>query len=179
PAKDERAEAVALLGQIIGGGNSSRLDEALVRRQEIATSVSGFNLGLADGADMLVFIATGKPGGNPDSLEKAFLAELAGTSSFTQSELDRARASQRFNFFDGSSVMRRRSFHLTSLVLSAGVVGIASIASAQVVQPPAPGPLRHYEFPPVEQFSLSNGLRVILVEKHTLPEVEGRLILDA
>src|SRR5881397_3268864 len=76
-------------------------------------------------------------------------------------------------------MMRRRSFHLTSLALSAGVVGIASIASAQVVQPPAPGPLRHYEFPPVEQFSLSNGLRVILVEKHTLPEVEGRLILDA
>jgi len=101
PAKDERSETVSLLGQIIGGGNSSRLDEALVRRQEIATSVSGFNLGLADGADMLVFIATGKPGGSPDSLEKAFLAELAGTSSFTQSELDRARASQRFSFVDG------------------------------------------------------------------------------
>ncbi|HEY4670577.1 MAG TPA: pitrilysin family protein [Gemmatimonadaceae bacterium] len=101
PAKDERAEAVSLLGQIIGGGNSSRLDEALVRRQEIATSVSGFNLGLADGADMLAFIATGKPGSSPDSLEKAFLAELAGTSSFTQSELDRARASQRFSFVDG------------------------------------------------------------------------------
>lgn len=29
------------------------------------------------------------------------LAELAGTSSFTQSELDRARASERFAFVDG------------------------------------------------------------------------------
>ena len=101
PAKDRRAETVSVLAQIIGGGNSSRLDEALVRRQEIATSVSGFNIGLADGADMLVFIASGKPGSNPDSLEKALLAELAGTSSFTQSELDRAKASQRFNFVDG------------------------------------------------------------------------------
>jgi predicted Zn-dependent peptidase len=101
PAKDRRAETVSVLAQIIGGGNSSRLDEALVRRQEIATSVSGFNLGLADGGDMLVFIASGKPGSNPDSLEKALLAELAGTSSFTQSELDRAKASQRFNFVDG------------------------------------------------------------------------------
>lgn len=100
-AKDRRAEAVSLLGTIIGGGNSSRLDEALVRRQEIATSVSGFNLALADGADMLMFIATGKPGSSPDSLERALLAELAGTSSFTQSELERARASERFNFVDG------------------------------------------------------------------------------
>lgn len=100
-AKDRRAEAVSLLGTIIGGGNSSRLDEALVRRQEIATSVSGFNLSLADGADMLMFIATGKPGSSPDSLERALLAELAGTSSFTQSELERARASERFNFVDG------------------------------------------------------------------------------
>jgi predicted Zn-dependent peptidase len=100
-AKDRRAEAVELLGTIIGGGNSSRLDEALVRRQEIATSVSGFNLGLADGADMLVFVASGKPGSSPDSLERALLAELAGTSSFSQSELDRAKASGRFSFVDG------------------------------------------------------------------------------
>jgi predicted Zn-dependent peptidase len=101
PAKDRRAEAVSLLGDIIGGGNSSRLDESLVRRQQIATSVSGFNIGLADGADMLTFVASGKPGSNPDSLEKALLAELAGTSSFTQSELDRARAQERFNFVNG------------------------------------------------------------------------------
>jgi len=101
PAKDSRAETVSLLASIIGGGSSSRLAEALVRRQQIATSVSGFNIGLADGADMLFFIATGKPGSSPDSLERAILAELAGTSSFTQSELDRARASERFSFVDG------------------------------------------------------------------------------
>jgi zinc protease len=101
PAKDSRAPVVSLLGSVIGGGSSSRLDESLVRRQEIATGVSGFNLGLADGADMLVFIATGKPGSSPDSLERALLAELAGTSSFTQAELDRARASERFSFVNG------------------------------------------------------------------------------
>ena len=50
---------------------------------------------------MLFFIATGKPGSSPDSLERAILAELAGTSSFTQPELDRARASERFSFVDG------------------------------------------------------------------------------
>ena len=100
-AKDKRAQAVSLLARVIGGGASSRLDESLVRRQQLATNVTGFNFGLADGADMLVFIANGKPGSNPDSLEKALLAELAGASSFTQSELDRARAGERFSFVDG------------------------------------------------------------------------------
>ncbi|MDP9203415.1 MAG: insulinase family protein [Gemmatimonadota bacterium] len=54
-----------------------------------------------------------------------------------------------------------------------------STAGAQKVSPPAAGALRPYVFPQVEQFSLPNGLKVILVEKHTLPVVEGRLILDA
>jgi len=94
PEKDRRAPVVDVLAGVIGGGSSSRLDEALVRRQQIATSVTAFNLNLADGADMLVFVAT-------DSLERALLAELAGTSSFTQSELERAKALQRFSFVDG------------------------------------------------------------------------------
>src|SRR5207237_4644266 len=100
-AKDERAPVVSLLGDVIGSGKSSRLYDALVRRQQVATNVGGFNFGLADGADMLVFTATGKPGGNPDSLEVALLAELAGVSSFTQGELDRARAAERFAFVNG------------------------------------------------------------------------------
>ena len=100
-AKDRRAPTVTLLGDVMGTGRSSRLYDALVRRQQIATSANGFNFGLADGADMLVFVATGKPGANADSLEKALLAELAGVSSFTQSELDRARAAERFQFVNG------------------------------------------------------------------------------
>ena len=101
PAKDRRAEVASLLAKVIGGGSSSRLDESLVRRQQIATTVTGFKLGLADGADILVFVANGKPGSSPDSLERALLAELAGASSFTQSELDRARALERFQFVNG------------------------------------------------------------------------------
>ena len=54
-----------------------------------------------------------------------------------------------------------------------------TLASAQTVSPPPAGPLRPYVFPAVEQFQLANGLKVILVQKHTLPVVEGRLILDA
>ncbi len=101
PATDRRAAAVSLLGDIIGSGRSSRLYDALVRRQQIATNVNGFNLGLSGGGDELVFIVTGKPGANADSLEVATMAELAGASSFTQAELERARATERFGFVNG------------------------------------------------------------------------------
>ena len=57
-------------------------------------------------------------------------------------------------------------------------IGTAT-ANAQTQSPPAPGPLRPYVFPQVNQFQLANGLKVIVVEKHNLPEVEGRLIIDA
>ena len=107
PGKDRRAQTVSLLSTVIGGGASSRLDESLVRKQQIATNVASFNFGLADGADVLVVIANGKPGSNPDSLERALLAELAGASSFTQSELDRARARARFDFVDALQYTRR------------------------------------------------------------------------
>ena len=61
----------------------------------------------------------------------------------------------------------------------ATMIVAAATAGAQTVTPPAPGPLRPYAFPPVEQFQLPNGLKVILVEKHTVPVVEARLIVDA
>jgi zinc protease len=101
PATDRRAAAVNLLGDIIGSGRSSRLYDALVRRQQIATNVNAFDLGLSSGADELIFVAVGKPGASADSLEVAMMAELAGASSFTQSELERARATERFGFVNG------------------------------------------------------------------------------
>jgi zinc protease len=73
---------------------------------------------------------------------------------------------------------------LNSLIAGASSIAAAGIfavgaAGAQTVTPPAPGPLRPYAFPPVEQFQLPNGLKVVLVEKSTVPVVEARLIVDA
>jgi zinc protease len=68
-----------------------------------------------------------------------------------------------------------------SIALAVGAVALAAtpqFLGAQV-KPPAAGPLRPYAFPPINDFRLDNGLRVIVVEKHTLPIVTGRLILDA
>src|SRR5437588_4220419 len=68
---------------------------------------------------------------------------------------------------------------LSAIVAFAFVCAGAGVAGGQAVKPPAAGALRPYVFPSVEQFQLNNGMKVILVEKHTLPVVEGRLILDA
>lgn len=67
---------------------------------------------------------------------------------------------------------------IAALSLALAALGSATVSQAQVT-PPAPGPLRPYAFPKVEQFTLDNGLKVIVVEKHTLPVVAGRLIIDA
>lgn len=63
--------------------------------------------------------------------------------------------------------------------IAVALIFASDASRAQTVQPPAPGALRPYVFPAVEQFQLDNGLKVILVQKHTLPVVEGRLIIDA
>jgi zinc protease len=77
-------------------------------------------------------------------------------------------------------VFSRRVVGRALAALFAVTLTVASdSARAQSVQPPPPGPLRPYIFPAVEQFQLDNGLKVILVQKHTLPVVEGRLIIDA
>ena len=76
--------------------------------------------------------------------------------------------------------MRGHLFSQKTLALVVGAIVIpAGAIGAQTVTPPPAGPLRPYVFPPVEQFQLPNGLKVILVQKHTLPVVEGRLIVDA
>ncbi|HEX2601291.1 MAG TPA: insulinase family protein, partial [Gemmatimonadaceae bacterium] len=70
----------------------------------------------------------------------------------------------------------RRSVALT--VATAILAAAPQFLGAQVKPPPA-GPLRPYAFPQINDFRLDNGLRVIVVEKHTLPIVTGRLMLDA
>ena len=72
-----------------------------------------------------------------------------------------------------------RLFGKTFALIVGAMLLPAGNTQAQTVNPPPAGPLRPYVFPPVEEFQLANGLRVILVQKHTLPVVEGRLILDA
>ena len=106
-AKSPQAPVVSLLGSVIADGKSGRLYEKLVREQQVATNIFGGNIGMVDGADMMFFAAIGKPGANPDSLERALIAELdrAASGNYTQAELDRVRAGARFGFVNGLQTM--------------------------------------------------------------------------
>jgi len=102
PARATDGPAVDLLTDILAGGSASPLYKSLVRDKQAAVAVQSFNLGLPDGADMLTFVAIGKPGTNPDSLEHALITELDKASTLVdQASLDRSRAGSRYQFVNG------------------------------------------------------------------------------
>ncbi|MEO7503454.1 MAG: insulinase family protein, partial [Gemmatimonadaceae bacterium] len=101
-AKSKQGPAVDLLTDILAGGAASPLYKTIVREKQIAVSVQGFNIGLIDGGDMMVFIAVGKANTNPDSLEQAVITELDKASSLVSQELlNRSRAGSRYQFVNG------------------------------------------------------------------------------
>ncbi len=64
-------------------------------------------------------------------------------------------------------------------ISAAAAVAFAAIAGAQATTPPAPGPLRPYAVPPISMQTLPNGMRIAVVEKHSLPIITARIQLDA
>jgi predicted Zn-dependent peptidase len=102
PARATDGPVVDLLADMLAGSAASPIYKTLVRDRQAAVSVQGFNFGLVDGADLMGFIATGKQGANPESLEAALIGELDKAASLvTQAGLDRSRAGQRFQFVNG------------------------------------------------------------------------------
>jgi len=45
--------------------------------------------------------------------------------------------------------------------------------------PPALGPAKNVQLPPIQRFSLSNGLNVVLMEKHSVPMVQVNLLIQS
>jgi zinc protease len=66
--------------------------------------------------------------------------------------------------------------------LGIAAISASTAASAQMpagTKPPAPGPLRPYATPTIQNFTLANGMKVLLVERHGLPIVSARFVIDA
>ena len=70
----------------------------------------------------------------------------------------------------------RRSIIAFSVLVASATAGAQTPAKET---PPAPGPLRKFEIPPVQTATLSNGLKIAVVEKHSLPIVTARIQVDA
>ncbi len=105
-ARDARAAAVNTLSSLLASGRSSPLYEALVRRQQVATNVFAFNFGFVDGEDVLAVGAIGRPGANPDSLERALLVELDGIQGLIdETGLRRVQATARYGLVNQLQTM--------------------------------------------------------------------------
>ena len=68
--------------------------------------------------------------------------------------------------------------------IAAVVVALASASTVAAQgqareQPPPPAPLRPFVMPPVNEARLANGMRLVVVERHSLPIVTARMIVDA
>ena len=69
----------------------------------------------------------------------------------------------------------------TKIMALGALLTSASAAFAQTPKetPPEPGPLRKFEVPPVQTATLPNGVKITLIERHSLPIVTARIQLDA
>jgi zinc protease len=67
------------------------------------------------------------------------------------------------------------------LVLSAALLVMASIACAQPDRsaPPRLGPPPSLRLPAIQHMTLSNGIRVLILEKHAVPVVQVNLVVRA
>ena len=67
-------------------------------------------------------------------------------------------------------------------LISLSALAFAATAGAQTPAkelPPEPGPLRKYDVPAVQTATLPNGVKIALIERHSLPIVTGRMQVDA
>ncbi|MDQ3242644.1 MAG: insulinase family protein [Gemmatimonadota bacterium] len=102
----KEAAAIPLLAAVLGSGRTSHLFSTLVRERQAATSAGAFSFGLVEGADILIATAVGRPGANPDSLEKALSTALdSAVAAITPEQLARVKASVRFQFVNGLQTM--------------------------------------------------------------------------
>jgi zinc protease len=90
------ARALSIAAQILGGGESSRLYQKLVKEKEVATNVFAFVDGRA-GPSKLEIIATVRPGKRPEEVEGLISEEVANlvATPVTEKELLRTRTATR------------------------------------------------------------------------------------
>jgi zinc protease len=221
--KNPQLQHINLLGEVLSGSKSARLDRRLVYEKELVTNVSAF---LNDGelASALILIATVKPGIDPALVEREMddvVRELIANGP-TSEELQRAQSRNVANFVRGterlggfggrSDVLAESATYGSSPsayldrmeTLATATTADVKQAAAQwldanhytmVVRPfpslspgstdvdrkilPGIAEAPDVRFPEIQRATLSNGLRVMLMERHSAPLVSMRLAVDA
>ena len=103
--KTPESAAVSLLAAILGSGRTSHLYSKMVRTQK-ATGSGAFSFGIVEGADLFVANAIGRPGANPETVERDLAAALdSAVAAITPDQLARVKASVRYQFVNGLQTM--------------------------------------------------------------------------
>lgn len=116
PSKSPDGPALKVAEKILSGGESSRLYQALVYKQQIAQEAS-FSYDNRVDRGLLYFMAIASEKNQPDALEKSLLAELANiqSTSVSAAELEKAKnqlvteAIRRRENNDGKAIAIERS----------------------------------------------------------------------
>jgi zinc protease len=216
--------SLELLGEVLSGSRSSRLDRRLVYDKKLATAVSA-GPNPSEIAGTFLVIVTVKPGVDPATVEQEMDAVIDETIkngvTADEVELGKARVLSRFvrgierlgGFGGRSDVLaesatygggdpemyfkqlkslaamtpaavnetaRLRLFsnHYTMLVTP-----MPNLAPAKVELDrkslPALGGAPNVQFPAIQRATLSNGMKVMLLERHSTPIVNVSLAVDA
>ena len=126
-AKKDLAEPLDLLAQILGGGTTSRMYQALVVEQKIATSAGSWFSGDSVGPARFGLYARPVAGGDLATVEKAMDAEIAKiiAGGVTEAELNRAKAGmQALAIYARDSVTRKARIFGRALVIGQTVEGV-------------------------------------------------------
>jgi predicted Zn-dependent peptidase len=99
--------AVDLLNTALSGGQSSRLNRAVVDEQELAVFCGAFSFGLEDPGQTIAY-AVANIGTDPSEVETAMMTEInkVKAKGISEAELDKLKNQVESSFVQGNSTMR-------------------------------------------------------------------------
>lgn len=99
--------AVDLLNTALSGGQSSRLNRAVVDEQELAVFCGAFSFGLEDPGQTIAY-AVANIGTDPSEVETAMMTEInkVKAEGISEAELDKLKNQVESSFVQGNSTMR-------------------------------------------------------------------------
>jgi zinc protease len=114
---------------VLGMRRGSRLHRVLVRERQVASDVSAFTFDLSKGNDLLVVVATARPGVRSEELEAALIGEidLMHSSGVTESEVERAVALIETDFVSAMQSAAERADRLSQFATYFGDASLVNI----------------------------------------------------
>jgi zinc protease len=116
---------------VLGMRRGSRLHRVLVRERQVASDASAFTFDLSKGSDLLIAVATARPGVLSEELEAALTgeADLMHNGGVTESEIERAVALIETDFVSAMQSAAERADKLSQF---ATYFGDASLVNVQI-----------------------------------------------